>query len=195
MVRERQIQELNGILPIGFHAKEPGFRGWNKKDKKQYYLLLLVVGIIFFICAILLESLLQPLAIIALIPFSFIGLFLTFYLFDLNFDQGGFAAFILLCGLSVNAGLFIVNDYNNYRKEKGEKFRLNAYLKAFNHKIMPIMLTIVSTVIGLIPFIWGGQKEAFWFAFAAGSIGGLLFSMVAILIYLPLLIRLRSIQA
>jgi multidrug efflux pump subunit AcrB len=153
---------------------------------------LLVIAIIYFICTILLESLLQPLAIIALIPVSFTGLFMTFYLFEINFDQGGFAAFILLCGISVNAGLFIVNDYNNFGASRNRKPMLKAYLKAFNHKIMPVALTIVSTVIGLVPFVWEGQYERFWFAFAAGSIGGLLFSVVGILVYLPLFIQLRK---
>ena len=193
MVREKEIKELNEILPIGYQAKDPGFGGWDRKEKKQYFLIFLIVVIIYFICSILLESFLQPLAIIALIPISFIGLFLAFYLFELNFDQGGFAAFILLCGLSVNAGLFIINDYNNYRKLKGKDFKMKAYLKAYNHKIMPIILTIISTVIGLLPFIWGGQQEVFWFAFAAGSIGGLLFSIVAIVVYLPLFLKLKAV--
>jgi hypothetical protein len=50
---------------------------------------------------------------------------------------------------------------------------------------------IFSTVLGLVPFLWGGQSEVFWFAFAAGSIGGLLFSLLAILLYLPLFLKLH----
>jgi len=61
-----------------------------------------------------------------------------------------------------------------------------------NHKIIPILLTIVSTIIGLIPFVWGGQKEVFWFSFAVGSIGGLLFSIIGIFIYLPLLLSIKK---
>jgi hypothetical protein len=40
--------------------------------------------------------------------------------------------------------------------------------------------------------VWGGQKEVFWFAFAAGAMGGLLFSVVAILLYLPLFLKLEK---
>jgi len=147
--------------------------------------------IIYFLCAILLESLVQPFAIIFMIPVSFIGVFLTFYLFEFNFDQGGFASFILLCGIVVNAGLYIINDYNNFSRAEGVKNSLRIYLKAFNHKIIPIFLTIISTVLGLVPFVWSGQKEVFWFAFAAGAMGGLIFSVTAILFYLPLFIRLN----
>lgn len=190
MVRERHEKELTEILPLGYSIRESKWGGWNKKDKKQYFLILIVILIIYFICSILLESLLQPLAIIFMIPVSFIGVFMTFYWFDFNFDQGGFASFILLCGIVVNAGLYIINDYNNFCCAKGVRNSLRIYLKAFNHKIIPIFLTIISTVLGLVPFVWSGQKEVFWFAFAAGSMGGLIFSVVAVFIYLPLFLKI-----
>lgn len=187
-VRVDNITELKGKLPIGYRVFENSNDGWDKKNKQQYFFIFVVILIIFFICSILLESLKQPFAIISMIPISFIGVFLTFYLFDFNFDQGGYASFILLCGISVNAALYIINDYNNLKKEYPLRNSQILYFKAFNYKIIPVMLTIVSTMVGLIPFVWGGQKEAFWFSFAAGSIGGLLFSLLGIFIYLPMFI-------
>jgi multidrug efflux pump subunit AcrB len=192
LVREQHEKELSQILPLGYSVRQYEWGGWDKKDKKQYLLILLVIVIIYFICSILLESLVQPFAIIFMIPISFIGVFLTFYLFDFNFDQGGFASFILLCGIVVNAGLYIINDYNNFCRAKGVRDNLRVYLKAFNHKIIPIFLTIISTVLGLVPFVWSGQNEVFWFAFAAGAMGGLIFSVTAILFYLPLFIRFKK---
>lgn len=185
-VRERNVEELKSKLPIGYRILKQSYNRWNKKDSKQYYYLFVVIFIIFFICSILLESLKQPLAIISMIPLSFIGVFLTFYLFDFNFDQGGYASFILLSGISVNSALFILNDYNNLKKQYPKRNLQSLYFKAFNYKIIPIILTIVSTIVGLIPFVWNGQNEAFWFSFAAGSIGGLLFSLVGIFFYLPM---------
>lgn len=185
-VRERNVEELETKLPIGYQVLEQSYGRWNKEDSKQYYYLFVVIFIIFFICTILLESLRQPLAIISMIPLSFIGVFLTFYLFDFNFDQGGYASFILLCGISVNSALFIINDYNNLKRQYPKRNRQQLYFKAFNYKIIPVILTIVSTIVGLIPFVWQGQNEAFWFSFAAGSIGGLVFSLIGIFFYLPL---------
>ncbi len=191
-VKEKNIEMINEILPVGYRALS-SYSGWywNKKDKKQYYLIFVVIGIIFMICAMLLESLLQPLAIISLIPVSFIGVFLTFYLFEFNFDQGGFASFILLCGITVNSALYIVNDYNNFKKaSRSDNIKL--YIKAVNHKIIPVLLTIFSTMLGLVPFVWGGQKEVFWFAFATGTIGGLFFSLLALFIYFPMFLKIKK---
>jgi len=192
IVRDEHIDKLAKQLPLGYTVYENRWSGWDKKDKQQYLLIFLVIAIIFLICSILLESIWQPLAILVLIPISFIGVFLTFYLFDFNFDQGGFAAFILLCGISVNSGLYIINDYNHLLKVKIKRSKLKNFLSAFNFKVIPTLLTILSTILGLVPFIWDGQNEVFWFSFAVGSIGGLLFSLIALIFYLPLMLKLEK---
>lgn len=187
MVRDDHVKYFKERLPLGYRVEKTTYGNWwSNEDSASYWLILLVMGIIYFICAIVLESLWQPLAVISMIPLSFIGVFLTFYLFDLNFDQGGYASFILLCGISVNAALYIINDRNNLRRMGNGMASLKLYLKAYNHKIVPIMLTILSTILGLIPFLVAGQNEVFWFALAAGTIGGLIFSLVAIVLFLPL---------
>ena len=164
------------------------FWSWNDEDSSQYALLLLVISIIFFISAILFNSLSQPLAIIFVIPISYIGVFLTFYLYGLNFDQGGFASFILLCGITVNASIYILNEYNSIRRLNHKISPLKAYTKAWNHKVIPIFLTVVSTILGFIPFMIGETKEAFWFPLAAGTIGGLVMSVIGIFVYLPVFV-------
>ncbi len=178
------------VLPIGFTITENVWGRWRLDDSTQYYLILLVVVIIYFICAIMFESLLKPLAIILLIPLSFTGLFLTFYFGGFFFDQGGYAAFVLLSGLVVNAGIYIVYEYQMLSTALNSATP-RTYVKAFNRKIIPISLTIISTVLGLLPFIMEGDKEVFWFSFAVGSIGGILFSLIAIWIFLPILIPLK----
>lgn len=187
-VMQRNIEKFNSRLPLGFRAEEGGW-GWNwSAQKKQYALLFLVIAIIYLVCAILFESLWQPFVIISMIPISFIGVFLTFYLFKFTFDQGGFASFVLLCGIVVNAGIYIINEYN-LTCRTARKQGLKYYLKSYNHKIIPIFLTIVSTILGLIPFVYEGSKEVFWFSFAVGAMGGMVFSIAALLLYLPLFMR------
>ena len=182
---EKDVEEMSRRLPMGYTVEdENAYWNWGKKDYKQYLLLLIVISIIFFISAILFDSLKQPLAIIFVIPISYIGVFLTFYLFVLNFDQGGFASFVLLCGITVNASIYILNEYNAIRRAFPRLSPLRAYTKAWNVKIIPIFLTVVSTILGFVPFMVG-EKAPFWYPLAAGTIGGLVMSVIGIFFYLP----------
>lgn len=184
---EKDIELLKKRLPMGYTVQnENAYWNWGKDDNSQYLLLLVVISIIFFISAILFNSLSQPLAIIFVIPVSYIGVFLTFYLFGLNFDQGGFASFVLLCGITVNASIYILNEYNAIRRDFPRLSPLRAYTKAWNVKIIPIFLTVMSTILGFVPFMIG-DKTPFWFPLAAGTIGGLVMSVIGIFIYLPVL--------
>lgn len=195
------------VLPLGYLAKyESG--GWFYDNQDKYSLLiLLVVACIFVILAIHFNSLRYPLAIIFLIPISFIGLFLIFGLSDFTFDTGGFAAFIMLSGITVNAGIYLVSAWlNDVRTPSASaasaasassgtasgassagasSASVRTYVKAFNRKIWPISLTILSTILGLVPFLFDGPGEVFWFCFAIATIGGLIFSVIALLLYLP----------
>ena len=185
-ILERDLEEFNTLLPMGYTAESDSYSwSWGKKDNRQYLLLLVVIAIIFFTTSILFNSLKQPLAIIFVIPVSYIGVFLTFYWFRLNFDQGGFASFVLLCGITVNASIYILNEYNSIRRRFPRLSMLRAYTKAWNAKVIPIFLTVVSTILGFIPFMVGTEREAFWFPLAAGTIGGLIMSVIGIFFFLP----------
>jgi len=185
---EETLETIKPQLPLGFSFEKSDayFFMFQKKESNYAVLLILIILITYFITAVLFESLKQPLIILSSIPISFIGVFITFYAFDFNFDQGGMASFVLLSGLTVNASIFIVNGFNNLRKNNPESNMLSLYVLAFKQKITPILLTIFSTILGFIPFVIGGQNEVFWFALAVGTMGGLVFSLVAIFIYLPL---------
>jgi len=184
----KKLKELTKKLPLGYKFERSENRWFLNDDKNNNYafLLFLVLGIIYFICAILFESFKQPFIILSVIPISFIGVFLTFYLFDFNFDQGGLASFVLLSGITVNASIFILTAFNKLKITYPKEDSLQLYIKAFQQKIFPIILTIISTILGFIPFIKDGQNEVFWFALGAGTIGGLFFSLFGILFYLPL---------
>jgi multidrug efflux pump subunit AcrB len=190
-VQKREVDDFNAAMPIGYHAEgRQTYSSWRDQGFKPYLLLGVIIVIIFFTTAILFNSFKQPLAILFIIPVSYIGIFLTFYLFQLNFDQGGFASFVLLCGLTINAGIYILNEYNSIRRSRPRLSPLRAYIKAWNAKIVPIFLTTITTILGFIPFMVGSQHEAFWFPMAAGTIGGLTMSFVGVFILLPMLTRM-----
>ncbi|MBQ9711417.1 MAG: hypothetical protein IJV54_03920, partial [Bacteroidales bacterium] len=60
------------------------------------------------------------------------------------------------------------------------------YVKAFSQKITPISLTIISTILGLVPFLSDGPEDVFWFDFAAGTIAGISMSIIAVVLLLPI---------
>lgn len=181
---EKVLDEMKQEMPIGYSAKQQNWEWGYDQAKRQYGLLgLLIIGI-FVICSVLFENLRQPIIIIAIIPISFIGLFLIFAVFDFYFDQGGYAAFVMLGGLAVNAGIFIVNDLNN----RIDGVYNRNVLKSVAGKAIPIVLTVLSTCFGLIPFLIEGQNEVFWFSLAIGTVGGLVFSLVGVFWVLPVLL-------
>ena len=172
---------MAGILPVGFMV-EDNDTGWFESHKERYaWLIFLIIAAIFIILAMAFESFRYPLAVILMIPVSFVGVFLVFGLSDFAFDQGGFAAFVMLSGIVVNAGIYLISAFKSL---PGSGVR--PYLRAFGRKIRPISLTVLSTVLGLIPFLSDGPEEVFWFDFAAGTIGGMAFSVLALVLLLPL---------
>lgn len=194
-ILEENIGEFRKTLPMGYMIKDSNMSyWWSTSDKRHYLLLLYVFVVVYFLSGILFNSLKQPFYIISVIPISFIGIFLTFYLFRLNFDQGGFASFILLSGLTINANIYIIDEYNNIKSRYPGISMMRAYLKTWNAKIRPIFLTIVSTILGFIPFLIGEYHEAFWFPLAAGTIGGLIISFIATFLFLPLFMGVGKIK-
>lgn len=190
LVKEKVVESVNKILPFGYKAYSPAGRNpfGGDSDHRYLWLLLLVLCIIYAICAVLLESLLQPLAVIAMIPFSFIGVFLTFYWLGLSFGQGGYASLLMLSGLVTNAALYIINDINFLRKKHSKRVVSagDTFVQAYNHKIIPVGITTASAILGLLPFMLAGGESGFWFTLSAGTIGGLVFSIAGVYLLLPL---------
>jgi len=185
------LNQSKDFLPIGYEASDPDeYRNMSKDRYIIFKVSVLILLIVYFICAILFESFIQPLAVIFAIPTSYIGIFLTFTILDIPFDQGGLASFIMLSGIVVNSSIYIINQLNN-QQQKGT-IKLRSYILAFNAKIYPIVLTIFSTICGLIPFIFLQENSFFWTSFAYGNIGGLLFSLIILIFFLPLCLNIKA---
>ncbi len=182
------FDEMKSIFPVGYRAKElPRYWFLDYETKDLASAIFLVLAIIFFVCSILFESIRQPFVIIFTIPFSLIGLFIVFWFFDVPFGYGGFGAVVVLSGLSVNAAIHVLNEYNSIDKQK-KRNRTKNLIKALQRKITPIFLTVASTIIGFLPFIVGNSIYSFWFQLAVGTVAGLVFSLMYIVFVLPLFI-------
>lgn len=182
----KALKEMNREMPIGYTAEQQGVSQDRGASEARYILLIatLIVAI-FYICSVLFENLKEPFCIISMIPISFIGLFLIFKFGNFYFDQGGYAAFIMLGGLVTNAAILIVNDFNNLKKYKPDLLHNRILVRSVLNRSRTVLFTTIANCCGLIPFLVEGQKEVFWFSLAAGTVGGLLFSLFAVFIALP----------
>ncbi len=186
--REEDIRRFKSTLPMGYSVEvENSWRQWPSENKETYLMVGLAVLIIWFILTVSLNSFLQPFAIIFLIPISMMGVFVSFWLFEMKLDEGFLASLIFLSGITVNSGIFLISEYRFIQKEKPLLPCVVVYKKALNHKIIPILLTQFSTVLGFTPFVIG-SLESFWFNMAVSIISGVIMSIIGILFFLPLLL-------
>ncbi len=176
----------NEVLPIGYKAEGRNVSWGRARSQSDLGLILLIILVIYGILAAAFESFRYPLAVILMIPVSFLGLFLAFGFGSLSFDQGGLAALVMLCGITVNAGIYLVPEYQSVLRAGTTS--VHAYKVAFSRKVTPVSLTLLSTVLGLMPFLSDGPSEVFWFDFAIGTIAGLTMSVVAWLFFLPVFV-------
>lgn len=188
----KRIEDCAAWLPTGYAAESEELSGRRyTPDYTRYWLLALVAALTFLISCILFNSFIWPFAILAIIPLSYTGIFLTFLIFNLKMDEGGFSSFILTGALSVNAAIYIIQQFGLIKSRDS----LRRYLMAFRYKIGPIITTVVSTVIGFVPFVIGTERESFWFGLAAGTMGGMIWSLLAIVLFLPLFFVKRKKKA
>jgi HAE1 family hydrophobic/amphiphilic exporter-1 len=185
--QQKVVAALKTIeLPKGYKW---GFNFTSKREQKNqnefvtsFYLSL---GLIFAIMAGLFESMRQALALMISLPFALAGAFWTLYLFKIDFDQTAAIALLLLLGVVVNNGIVMIEHINLYRR-KGWK-RFDAMIQGGQERLRPIIMTALTTLVGLIPIIihkpsLGGT---YYYAMAYVIIGGLLFSTLLTALFLP----------
>ena len=171
------------LLP-GFQLRLPGESGWETEDQQHLAAVLaLVIALIFLIATLLFESLTYALMVIAIIPLSYLGMFATGWLWELPGDSGAFAAMILLAGITVNHTLYL-----GFSIRQLPVVTMEAMLGLFRQKTLPVFLTTLSTCAGMLPMVMG-EREPFWFSFAASSLGGLLPATLLIFLVFPLMFR------
>lgn len=147
----------------------------------------IAVALIFIIMAALFESLLIPLCVITSILFSYIGIIILFAITGTTFDIMAGIGMLILLGLVVNNGIVLI-DHINQLRIKGLT-RSQAVLQAGRDRLRPILMTVATTVVGLLPLAVsvsavGGDGPAYY-PMARAIIGGLLFSTIVSLLVLP----------
>jgi multidrug efflux pump subunit AcrB len=140
--------------------------------------------VIFFILAALFRSLLDPLVVMFAIPFGAIGVVFGHVLFGYNLQFLSAIGFLALTGIVVNDSLILVNFAKRMREEGMD--RIDALVEAGRVRIRPILLTTITTFLGISPLIFFATGQTAFLSPMAVSLGfGLLFATAIILISIP----------
>ena len=142
------------------------------------------LAIIFFILAALFRSLLDPLVVIAAIPFALIGVVVGHYFAGIHLQFLSLIGMLALAGVVVNDSLILINFVKQLRQRGHE--RIEAVLLGSRARFRAILLTTVTTFFGVSPLIFFASGQTRFLAPMAISLGvGLLFATVLILLVLP----------
>jgi len=167
-------------------------QGVSRSDEQNHIMvtnMLLAVMMIFIVMAALFESLILPLAIITSIIYAIVGVFWYFFLTGTNMSIMGMIGILVLMGVVVNNGIVLIDRIKYYREQGFHK--QDAILHAANDRIRPILMTVLTTILGLLPLSLGdatvGGGGPPYYPMARAVIGGLGYSTIATLICLPMI--------
>lgn len=139
---------------------------------------------LYGLLAIALKSLGQPLVVMLAVPFAIIGALLGHLVLDITPSYLSVFGMLALAGVSVNDTLVMV-DYVNQRRAAGEALR-QAALQAGGRRFRPIMLTSITTFVGLIPLLTDDSVQAqFLIPMAASLAFGVMFATLVSLLLIP----------
>lgn len=148
--------------------------------------ILLAVVLIYMILASQFESLLHPFTIMFSVPLAFAGGALGLFIARKPLSVPAIIGVIILSGIVVNNAIVLI-DYINTRRSNGED-RLNAITNAGPIRLRPILMTTLTTVLGLVPLALGiGEGSEAMAPLAIVVIGGLLLSTLLTLVFIPVL--------
>ena len=187
--RERIAQTLGSYeLPKGY-AWGFGQRFSDEEHSQEIMLFnfLIAIVLIYLVMAALFESLVHPLAIWSSILFAIVGVLWFFAITQTTFSVMAAIGSLILTGVVVNNGIVLI-DHVNFLRSEGLA-REEAIVQAGKDRLRPIVMTALTTVLGLIPLAVGntqiGGGGPHYYPMARAIVGGLLFSTVVTLVILP----------
>lgn len=174
-------------FPKGYRWSQTG--GWREFQEDMAELraaFALSVALVFFLMGLLFDSLILPLAVLATIPFGVIGAFWGFRISGVPLDLLGIVGLIVLAGVVVNNGIVLVDHILNL--ERAGRGRRDAILQAARDRLRPILMTALTTIVGLLPVaLREPTGEGFSFrSLAVGVASGLAASTLFTLWTVPL---------
>ena len=174
------------ILPKGYTLYDGGSqKALQDQQRLTELLLLLALFLVFVVMAVQYESLLNPLIIILSVPFAAIGIALAIEILALPLSMPVWLGMIMLVGIVVNNAILLV-EYIEIEREKGRDIT-SSIVSAARLRLRPILMTTLSTVVGMIPLALGwGEGSEMLQPLAITVVWGLSFSLLVSLILVPM---------
>lgn len=148
--------------------------------------LMFIVGVLFMylIMVAQFQSLLSPFIILFTIPLAFTGGFLGLWVSGSEISVIAMIGFVMLSGIIVNNGIVLV-DYINQLREQGMN-KLDAIVEAGQTRLRPILMTAITTILGLVPMVVSGDSGSDMVRpMAIVTIGGLIYGTLLTLFVVP----------
>lgn len=184
---EAIIPKLDEIKwPKGYRYYLGGeFESQSKSFGDLGILLCVALILIFAVLVLQFRSLTQPLIIFSAIPLAFSGSFIALFLTGWSFSFFAFVGFISLQGIVVNNSIILV-DYTNQLISEGME-KMEAINLAAKTRFTPIVLTTLTTILGLMPLTFSGTT--LWSPLGWTLIGGMISSTILTLLVVPILYK------
>ncbi len=175
-------------MPAGYSWQfGSGFDEDEEALQKMVFNIILAIAIIYIVLAAQFESLIYPASMICTILFSVVGVYWFFLLTGTDFSIMSMIGILILIGVVVNNGIVLIDHVNQLRLQGME--RDEALIVAGRDRLRPILMTVGTTVLGLTPLCIGttqlGGDGPPYYPMARAIVGGLLFSTLVSLVFLP----------
>jgi HAE1 family hydrophobic/amphiphilic exporter-1 len=181
-------QALAGVtLPSGIFAE---IAGQNEEMSESFrslmFALALAIFLVYLVMASQFESLLHPFIILFTIPLALVGAILALFLTGTTISVVVFIGLILLIGIVVNNAIILIDIINQMRMKGMEK--LEAIREGGKSRLRPILMTTLTTTLGLLPLAIGfGDGAELRAPMGITVIGGLLVSTLLTLLVIPVM--------
>ncbi|MBD5190518.1 MAG: efflux RND transporter permease subunit [Bacteroidales bacterium] len=146
----------------------------------------LIILLVYIVMAAQFESLTYPGIIMTSLLFAFSGVFLILWLTGHTLNVMSMIGAIMLIGIVVKNGIVLI-DYITLNRERGMSIR-RAVIDAGRSRLRPVVMTTLTTILGMVPMAVGsGQGAEMWRPMGTAVIGGLTFSTILTLLFVPVL--------
>ena len=163
--------------------------GGSYEDQKDMFsdlimLLVMIIILVYIVMASQFESFMSPFVIMFSIPFAFVGVLLGLWFADIPLGAMGMIGILILMGIVVKNGIVLI-DYIILMRERGKSVA-EASVIAAKSRLRPILMTTLTTVLGMIPMAVGrGEGSEMWRSLGMVVAWGLSVSTLVTLVIIP----------